>query len=185
MYIVKNRDTVESWAVYSETIGNAKRLGLDSSGAETATNNWNSTSPTANVFTVYGGETRVNDSGDDYIAYCWHSVEGYSKIGSYTGNNSTDGPFIYTGFKPAFVMVKRTNSGENWAITDSARSPDNVADAYLRADESTVESTYSAKMDLLSNGFKLRGADTKSNGDDDTYIYMAFAERPFKYARAR
>ena len=187
MLIVKNRTTTYDWAVYHKSVASDAETDFlflnTTAGASDDNGYWNDTAPTNSVFTI-GNYGRVNTSTSNYIAYCWHSVEGYSKFGKYTGNDDADGPFVYTGFRPAFVMVRRI-TGENWAITDSARSPDNVADAYLRADEATAETTYSMKMDLLSNGFKFRGTDTKSNGDDDTYIYMAFAERPLKYARAR
>jgi len=180
---MKNLDSDAQWMGYIGNIVSENNIVLNSSGVASTESSY--------TYGVFGASTFAlnqnadnNASGDDFIAYCFHSVEGYSKVGSYTGNDDADGTFVYTGFRPAFVMVRRT-AGENWAITDSARSPDNVADAYLRADESTAETTYSMKMDLLSNGFKFRGTDTKSNGDDDTYIYMAFAERPLKYARAR
>ena len=117
----------------------------------------------------------------DYIAYCWHEVEGFSKFGSYTGNGNADGPFIYTGFKPAWIMMKSTSDGDSfadWSIFDNARSPTNEVNAQLRANLTNAELT-SNKIDMLSNGFKLRGTGTRINESGDTFIYMAFAEHPF------
>ena len=114
------------------------------------------------------------------ISYAFAEVEAFSRFGIYNGNGSTDGSFIYTGFKPAFVMVKRTDSADNWAIYDAARDPYNVAEKYLYADTNNTEATYStAKVDFLSNGFKWRGAVNFGNNSSGTYIYMAFAEHPF------
>ena len=185
MYIVKNRDTVENWAVYVEALGNAKRLGLDGTGAATVTNNWNSTSPTANVFTVYGGETRVNDSGDDYIAYCFHSVDGYSKVGSFSGNSNADGTFVYCGFKPALVIQKGSDHAHGWQIWDNKRDPHNVATKELFANGTNAEytdATYTS-IDFVSNGFKLRTSNSSENSGEN--IFLAFAETPFKYSNAR
>jgi hypothetical protein len=111
------------------------------------------------------------------------SVEGYSKFGSYTGNGSTDGPFVYCGFRPAFVMVKRTDSADNWNIVDVKRDTGNVADHYLNADASSAEGIFTI-VDILSNGFKARDA-LSTSVSGGTYIFMAFAESPFKYANAR
>ena len=127
-------------------------------------------------------------SSRDYVAYCFHSVEGFSKIGSYTGNGSTDGPFIYTGFRPAFVMVKRTDSTQDWFMWDSSRLGYNVSNYLLFANLSQAEySGTESRIDLLSNGFKIRADSTApgSNASGGTYIYMAFAENPFKVSLAR
>ena len=122
----------------------------------------------------------------DVIAYCFHSVEGYSKFGIYTGNGSTDGPFVYTGFRPAFVMVKNTSIAEDWVIVNTETDTYNVTNKTLKPNSSQAElvSTVSS-MDIVSNGIKLRTADTKVNGNGNTFIYMAFAEMPFKYSNAR
>ena len=121
------------------------------------------------------------------MAYCFHSVEGFSKIGSYTGNGSADGPFIYTGFRPAFVMFKRTDSAVNWVMYDTSRDTYNYVDNTLYPDEYWDENPAgSALLDIVSNGFKLRSAGgTALNTSSGTYLYMAFAEMPFKYANAR
>jgi hypothetical protein len=117
--------------------------------------------------------------------YCWHSVDGFSKIGSYTGNGSTDGPFIYTGFQPKYVMVKKTSAAESWFIADDARESYNPFDYGLLADSSGAELISVKMIDLLSNGFKPRKVTGYHNDSGATYIYMAFAEFPFKYANAR
>jgi hypothetical protein len=123
-------------------------------------------------------------NGSTYVCYAWAEIAGFSKFGSYTGNGSADGPFVYLGFRPEFIMVKRSDSGNNWVMEDSSRSPFNVVDDYLAADSSQAESTTSqVNIDFLSNGFKLRsGFDIVNAG---TYIYMAFAEHPFKNSNAR
>jgi hypothetical protein len=139
--------------------------------------------PTSTIFNIGTGGL-VNDT-ENYIAYCFHSVDGFSKFGSYTGNGSTDGPFVYTGFRPAFVMVKKTNNTQSWSMMDNKRTANyNDVDGRLFANLTNAEAT-GAACDFLSNGFKLRGTQSSSNGSGDSYIYMAFAENPFKTARAR
>jgi len=118
------------------------------------------------------------------IAYCFHSVDGFSKVGSYTGNGSSDGTFVYTGFRPAWVMVKRTDGIGNWIVMDSERDTYNVTDALLSANESAAESV-DDKFDFLSNGFKNRDTGSWNNASGGSYIYIAFAENPFKYSNAR
>jgi len=123
--------------------------------------------------------SNVNNSGDTYIAYCWHSVAGYSKFGSYVGNGSADGPFVYTGFRPAFVMVKRTDASQSWAISDNNRTTSyNPANGVLLPNDSAAEQNL-IWHDFLSNGFKARQTYTGLNASGGTYIYMAFAEQPF------
>ena len=148
----------------------------------------NDTSAQAAVATVYTAEptsTVINTgvswtSGNPAIFYCFHEVEGFSKFGKYTGNGSTDGSFVWCGFRPAFVISKRINSGDNWAMYDAARDPYNVAEKYLYADSTNAEATFStAKIDFLSNGFKWRGAVNFGNASGGTYVFMAFAEHPF------
>jgi len=114
--------------------------------------------------------------------YCFAEIEGYSKFGSYTGNGSTDGTFIYTGFKPAFVMTKRTNSANQWTIFDSGRDPFNVVGNQLAPNTSAAEeadASHSSERDFLSNGFKMRAGGNDTNASGGTYIYMAFASNPF------
>ena len=187
MYIVKRRDADgHSWPVYTSTLGATKQLRLSGTNAEITTANiWNNTEPTSSVFSV-GTNTDSNASSGTYIAYFFASVDGYSKFGSYTGNGNADGTFVYTGFRPAFVMVKSTGV-EQWIIHDNKRDINNPNDAVIYADATTAEDvngTY-RNIDILSNGFKQRSAQGQENGNGLTYIYMAFAEQPFKYANAR
>jgi len=133
--------------------------------------------PTSSTFS-----TNLSLGGDrDAIAYCWHEVEGFSKFGSYTGNGNADGPFVYTGFKPAWVMTKRTNDTSSWVIFDSTRSKFNQMSDYLLADSSAAEvgASGTADIDFVSNGFKLRSNPAGFNASGDVMIYMAFAEHPF------
>jgi len=157
--------------------------------ADTGSNFWNNTAPTASVFTI-GSGSGANASGDDYIAYCFHSVDGFSKFGSYTGNGSTDGTFVYTGFRPAFVMVKNASAGSSyWVMMDDARDPynrgSNGSFNALLANVSNAEDTAASGLDLVSNGFKLKQPGTSINNSGNTFIYMAFAEMPAKYSLGR
>ena len=143
---------------------------------------WNATAPTSSVFS-YGTDGTISG---DMIAYCFHSVEGYSKFGSYTGNGSSDGPFVYTGFRPAFVIVKRTDAADTWNILDNKRGPINPNENRLFADLNNAETgDVGARADFLSNGFKVRTTNGDFNASGGTYIYMAFAETPFRYSLAR
>ena len=154
------------------------------------TNTGEETQLTSNTIKFVGPSlNNTNGSNDNMIAYCWHSVEGYSKFGSYTGNGTTDGPFVYCGFRPAWIMIKQSSSsGNSWWITDSTRYEFNgdTPDA-LRANTADQENTSNSAImpDYLSNGFKIRGSDTAVNQNNSTYIYMAFAEQPFKFSNAR
>jgi len=188
MVVHKNRTNANDWVVdvgnITGTAGNALR--------------WNNTSaitnnvailpnkPTSSVFYVSTDSGEFNVTGRDYIAYCFHSVEGFSKLGSYTGNGSTDGPFVYTGFKPAFVLFKKTNiTTASWGIRDNTRYTYNPTRNTLYADKSDAEYTGTAHdVDFLSNGFKPRTTDGLFNSSGATYIYMAFAENPFKFSTA-
>jgi hypothetical protein len=150
-----------------------------------AAGNSSRTAATSTVFEVGGGSNQ-GASGNDYIAYCFHSVEGFSKVGSYTGNGSADGTFVYTGFRPAWVMIKRTNNTGSWYMYDKQRDEYNVVEQVLQANDDVSEITSANNpLDFLSNGFKLRGSGGSSNGSGDTYIFFAFAENTFKYANAR
>ena len=188
MIIVKNRDSSYLWAVYhsSNTSAPETDVLILNSTAATADNStvWNDTAPTSSVFSV---ETSfaTNLLNDDFIAYCFAGVDGFSKFGSYTGNGSADGPFVYTGFRPAFVMFKRTDTTGNWAMLDSYRNAYNIVDERLFADLSDAASTLFGVCDFTSNGFKFRTNAGSTNASGGTYIYMAFAENPFKTARAR
>lgn len=187
MIIVKNRDQAtaggdsQSWFVYHRSIGATGQVALNSTGAVvTNAEYWNNTAPSSTVFSL-GNGNRTNFTGDDYIAYCFSEVAGFSKFGSYTGNGSSDGTFVATGFKPKFVMVKSTSNLREWFVIDTARNTYNVANSYLRANTSAAEGT-ATMIDMVSNGFKLRSSDTAFNGSGETYIYMAFAEVPAKFA---
>jgi len=186
MIIVKNRNTAEGWIVYTEPTGNTGQLRLDLTNAFYVNSVfWNNTSPTSTIFTV-GSDDTVNKSSDNIIAYCFHSVDGFSKVGSYTGNSSSDGTFVYTGFRPAFVIIKRSNDTGDWIIRDTSRDTENVDNTQLFANSSNAEdSPTSYTLDVLSNGFKLRHFSYAMNNTGDTYIYIAFAENPFKHTNAR
>jgi hypothetical protein len=182
MMVFKRRNTTSDWATYHASIGNTGVIFLNLTSATTTTANaWNNTSPTSSVFSL-GVGTDVNGSGSTYVAYCWTPIAGYSAFGSYSGNNSTDGPMVYTGFQPKFVLIKGTGNASGWQLQDSARNTYNVVNAVLRPDLSAAESTgYGGVLDFLSNGFKLRTTDTNYNSSSyGPYIYMAFATNPFK-----
>lgn len=184
--IAKNRDSATNWMVYhaqNTTAPETEYLGLNLTQATFDTINiWNDTAPTSSVFSIGGGNP-VNQSSNEIIAYCFHSVDGYSKFGSYTGNGSSDGPFVYTGFRPALVIVKNSTGTESWGIGDSIRSPINPANDRLYPNLSNAEYSTGDWLDLVSNGFKSRGG--AFNTSSATYIYLAFAEQPFKYSNAR
>ena len=135
---------------------------------------WNNTAPTSSVFSL-GTNSNVNSNSATYVAYCFADVQGFSKMGSYVGNGNADGTFVYTGFKPAWLMLKKTNGTESWIMVDTTRGLYNSAYKYLLADTTGAEAGDLA-YDILSNGFKFRG--TSQNGSGDTFIYMAFAEAP-------
>ena len=150
---------------------------------------WNSTDPTSSVFTL-GNSSGVN-GGQNYVAYCFAPVSGFSFFDTYTGNGSSDGPFAYTGFRPRWVLIKRTDSGGmNWIVYDTARNPINVMGKQLYPNSNVAEadggtnSSY-AILDCVSNGFKIRGSHNTFNDNGGTFAYYAFAEHPFKTARAR
>ena len=184
MLIIKNRTAVSgyNWNVYHASIGNTQRLFLDATSAAAA-GVWNNTSPTSTVFTIAGAA--VYNNNDNFVAYCFAPVTGYSAFGSYLANASTDGPFIFCGFKPRFIMIKGSVAGNNWVILDTARDTYNVAQNLLYPNLSSAEAT-GAALDILSNGFKIRASGGDVNfSSGATYIYAAFAESPFKYSLAR
>ena len=179
--IIAIQRTGSAWSIYHVKVGNDKRLRLDSTATEASSSVWGSTTPTSSVFTQ-----SITSTTNPIIAYCFHSVDGYSKFGKYTGNGSSSGPFIFTGFRPSWLMVKRTDSTASWYIYDNKRDDINLAGTLLQADNDSAEaeSTTNA-FDFYSNGFKARGTGGTVNGSGGTFIYMAFAEMPFKYANAR
>ena len=184
MIIVKRRNSTSSWITYHASLGNTGALYLESTTAF-VTNSalWNNTSPSSSTFTIGSGGA-LNTNGAPHVAYCFAEVEGFSKFGSYTGNGSADGPFIYTGFRPKFVMIKNTSAIGFWQMIDNARDPYNVTDSILYANTNGAEATATAR-DHLSNGFKIRNTFGSENSSGATYIYMAFAENPFKNSLAR
>ena len=177
MYWVKRRSAAEHWQVYSEEIGNNKYFQITTDGEITGSNRWNNTSPTSSVFSV-GDHASVNGSSDTYVAYCFTDIKGYSKFGSYTGNGNADGAFVYTGFKHAWLLVKRTDSANHWLMFDIKRDIINVGEKWLWADTADAEAT-GIYWDGLSNGFKARTNDPIINASGGTYVYMTFAEHPF------
>ncbi len=186
LIFIKSRSITGNWIVYSKELGSGNSLFLDLTNAGSATSNFNYTSPTSSTLTV-SSSGEVNASGATYLALCFAPIEGYSAMGSYVGNGSADGPFVFTGFKPAWLMFKETTGGSdhNWFIFDSKRNTFNVLNEYLEANLAATANTHST-VDFLSNGFKFRTSNNLlGNGSGDTYIYLAFAEHPFKTARAR
>ena len=191
MIIAKCRGAASQWGVYHANVDATPQnyaLLLNSTAAKELNSlYWNNTAPTSTVFSL-GGSSAANTSGQGQVAYCWAEIAGFSKFGSYTGNGSTDGPFVYTGFRPKFVLIKRTDSADVWWMFDSTRNPSNPDDLYLWAQSSQAEAQRTGSttgLDLLSNGFKLKDTSTGLNASGGTYIYMTFAENPFKNALAR
>jgi hypothetical protein len=186
LIIAKNRDTsANNWAVFHSSVCDttSKFLRLNTTDSlVTFSTVWGAALPTSSVFGVTGGG--IAAASVNMIAYCFAEVEGFSKFGSYTGNGSADGPFVYCGFRPAFVMVKRTDNSNNWILWDTTRNTYNQIDDNLYPDTSAAENN-DPGIDALSNGFKIRGTALFSNASGGTYIFMAFAEAPFKYSNAR
>jgi hypothetical protein len=190
MVIVKTRASAGyNWRVYHKSIITTvfQNIDLNTTGAKftSGTNMWGAALPTSTVV----GSTADNTVGanEASIAYCFAPVVGYSSFGSYTGNGSSDGPFIYTGFRPKFLLIKYSSGVNSWMMQDSARDTYNPCPLNLTANGSGAENDYKSSLpnDMLSNGFKLRNTNDAWNGSGGTYIYAAFAESPFNYARAR
>ena len=186
MVIVKNRAAVTNWIVWQTSFPGTDYMQLNTTIAKvTAPSIWNSTSPTSSVISI-GTDVAVNASTNTYVAYCFSEVAGFSKFGSYTGNGSANGPFVYLGFRPRFIMIKRTDAVSNWTLRDTSRDTSNTSINDLYANSSNAESSAGANIDILSNGFKCRDAGGgATNASGGTYIYAAFAENPFKYSLAR
>ena len=178
MIIVKNLSSSSyGWYIYHKSIAATHEILLNSNAAKDTTSQWNDTEPTSSVFSV-GTAAATNGSGNNLVAYCFAEKTGYSKFGSYTGNGNADGTFVYTGFKPAWLLVKQTTgASQNWYLWDNKRDSFNLADTPLKPDESLAESGIGAyNIDMLSNGFKFRGTETQINASGETYIYMAFGQ---------
>tara|TARA_R100001015_G_C4628114_1_gene188075 strand:+ start:99 stop:1142 length:1044 start_codon:yes stop_codon:yes gene_type:complete len=178
MIITKNLGASQNWITYHHSIGNTKYILLDSTnGTATDSTAWNNTTPTSSVFTV-----GAQFGGNPYVAYCFAEKKGFSKIGLYKGNGNASGTFVYTGFKPAVIIFKQSSAnGEKWYIYDNKRNTFNITNSVLFPNSSLVESaaTTGAPIDMLSNGFKLRGTDAAGNSEGASYIYIAFADEPF------
>ena len=178
-FITKSRVNAENWGFYHQSLGNGKQLELNTTAAQkTSSAYYNNTSPTSTVFSI-GTADSTNDN-QNMIAYCFAEIKGYSKFGSYTGNGSTDGTFVYTGFKPAFIILKNTSNAQNWYMYDNKRSDFNLSNDHIYADLSNAEVANSSHgIDILSNGWKIKTSNDGWNGSGENYIYMAFAENPF------
>jgi hypothetical protein len=184
MVIVKRLNLANDWRVYHISLGATQYIDLNvTNAAATATVVWNNTAPTTSVFTV-GTSPSVNTSGGTHVAYCFAEVAGYSKFGSYTGNGSADGPFVYTGFRPAWVLIKRSDGADNWHLLDNKRAGYNSNNNPLYPDASAAEGSGFTYLDLTSNGFKSRN-NSFLNNSGVNYIYAAFAEVPLKFSLAR
>jgi hypothetical protein len=198
LYIVKARTSsgfTDFWSVYHRSLGATAYIKLNSTDAQTTGSTiWNSTAPTSTVFSVVSASI-ANENGVTYVAYCFAPVVGYSSFGSYLSNASSDGPFVYTGMRPRWLMIKlaTSESTRNWIIIDAARNTYNAVNNKLAANSSASENDAGVTgdgtanlVDFLSNGFKLRTGNGDTNGlAGYTYIWAAFAESPFQYARAR
>ena len=183
LIIAKNRTDAVDWYVYHSSLGATKNLRLNQTSAElTESAPWDNTEPTTSVISV-NNANGTNGSSKNLIFYCFADKQGYSKFGSYTGNGNADGPFIYTGFKPAWILIKHsgggTAGGEQWNLQDVKRSTYNPSIVMLSPNTNDADnSTTNNSLDILSNGFKVRTVDNRLNNSGATYIYMAFAEEP-------
>ena len=179
--VLKNRTNSnnESWAIYHQGIGNTHKLNLNTTSAKSDDIEfWQDTTPTSTILTI-GRQDQVNGSGNTHVVYCWAPIQGFSKFGTYTGNGSTEGPFIFTGFRPAWVITKEHSGTGHWRIRDNKRfDQNNPIDKVLYSNATTGE-TDEDNVDFLSNGFKIRTTGGENNGSGDSYIYAAFAESPF------
>jgi len=186
LVFTKNRDTTRSWFVGHHSIGFNFITGHLNSNDDKDEDSvyWNNTAPSSTVVTL-GNNEGGNESGDNFVAYCFKEIQGYSKFGSYTANNSTNGPFVYLGFKPAWIMVKNTSTASDWTIADNKREAGNpFGEEILFANVTDAETNYSGGgTDFLSNGFKVRTTGTNgvhnANNTSHKFVYMAFAEQPF------
>ena len=182
--IIKNLNSAEKPAVYHKGVDTSSpedylMVLSDTSARFDDLSFLNDTAPTSSIFTL-GNTQGISENGSTMVAYLWTSKQGFSKFSKFIGNGSTDGTFVYTGFRPAYVMYKRANSTGSWYIHDAKRNPHNVTNTVLLAQDTDADSTASSKdMDFLSNGFKMRNTGGERNGSGDTIFYMAFAEQPF------
>ena len=186
MIIVKNRSSSENWRIYHTSVGATGALAFTTATPTFLSAYWNNTEPTSSVFTVNNASPEVNENGSNHVAYCFADVEGFSKFGSYEGNGSADGPFVYTGFDVKFLLYKNVDATNSWVLYDNVRDPNgNPQSYYLIPNSSGVEGTTPDAIDFLSNGFKIRYANASVNTSGQTHIYMAFASNPFKNSLAQ
>ena len=179
--IIKQRNSARNWSVGHDSLTWLKYIYLDVTNASaggSANNFWGDTAPSSSVITLIK-DSGVNATGNTYIAYCFTPIKGYLKFGSYPGNGNADGPFIHTGFKPAWLMIKGFAGTDDWIMMDNKRSGFNSENEYLDANNSSTESDGSGNIDFLSNGFKIKSTFSSLNYSTGEYIYMAFAESPF------
>ena len=177
MMIVKKLNGAFNWGIYHKTLTAHKLITFTTNTPDDDASYWNDVEPTSTVFNL-GSGALTNGSGSTMIAYCFAEKQGFSKFSSYTGNGNADGTFIYTGFKPAFIMIKRTDVAKNWYINDNLRDGYNNDNPYLSPNLNAAE-TGGTEIDILSNGFKITASGTGHNASGGTYIYMAIAENPF------
>ena len=179
LLIIKDRDASVNWNVWHKDFSGSEVAYLNLTNAKNSDGNvWANSPPTSSVF--YVGNSEVNANTRNYVAYCFAEKQGYSKFGSYTGNGSEDGPFVYTGFKPQWIMFKNTGAAEEWVLQDTTRNPNNPVTKNIRVDSNIAEADASnIDIDFLSNGFKNRSDQAQVNSNGVVYIYMAFAEHPF------
>ena len=178
--MIKNRSSgSRKWQLWHNGLtGTNKYLAIDRSGAElTDSASWDNTAHSNTVWNTYGsGE--ANQNGENFVCYAWTSIQGFSKFGSYTGNGNANGPFIYTGFKPAWIMTKQINGGSSWIVHDNKRDPINTVTEYFTVEENDAAGTLDNSFDLCSNGFKVRTSNGDRNSSGDSFAYWAFAESP-------
>mgnify|MGYP005750781309 CR=1 FL=1 len=186
--ILRNRPDVTNWIVYHSKLSTDGQsfleLNTTQDGLSTSTTLYNSTAPSSSIITL-GTNNASNGNNDAMIVYAFSEVSSYSKFGSYKGNGNVTGTFVFTGFRPAWIMMKESSSSSRWSIYDIKRGPINPNDKYLRAQATNAETTsINNDVDFVSNGFKMRGTG-EPNASGITYVYMAFAEAPFRNTRAR
>ena len=183
----RNGTTTYGWRCYHVSLGPTKYLALNSSDQAYSFTDWDNTAPTSSVVNLGSGSPQtVVENGTNYVMYCFAAIAGYSAFGSYTGNGSTDGPFVFTNFRPRYILVKRSDSTADWTVFDTSRDPYNMEINYLCPNLSIAETVGSSvQLDGLSNGFKVRGTWQGMNASGGTIIYAAFAENPFQNSLAR
>jgi len=189
LIFIKDRSSTSNWLVYHHESNATKGryfLTLNSTGAQFdngASGYFQGTAPSTTLISL--NNSTYNTSGNNFVAYCWHNVSGYSKFGTYTGNGNDNGPYIHLGFRPKLFVAKRTDSTNDWQVMDSVRNPTNVMDGLLFWNLYNAEtSDASYNRDFLSNGVKIRGSESYVNASGGTFIYMAWAEMPEKYSNA-